>query len=352
MEKVDVWFEWERFALDVKWVSARAVGDDWSIGDVVHDVLVHDGQPLDQPIKGLKRRTFKPYDESSGLFRDVAVMEPSREAIRAFVLKHGPLTYGGLFVPVDLKRRLPRPRKGVSLSLLSSAQDHPRWFDAVMLRHEWRQSGAVQGDSLSDWKTLIREMKTFVMVWDAIRQRRSKVLERQVHLSTQKGAESVTILDEAGIAVDGPRRFTDDDLSGLTLVQAAESCLTSVLAQRVSVGNSLTMYPPESRQRGRLAIVPRTLYDAIWLQFVLAFSGSKKYRACEVCGRNFEITPSIARKNRLLCGDACKTRAHRQRQQQAIALAQQGRTPSQIAEQVGSKIETVEGWIKQSQMGK
>lgn len=347
-EMVNVWFQWVRSSRDAKWVAARGVNDDWTIRREIEEVLVHPGFPLDWQVGNTKRNAYEPYEEASGLFREVAVLEPKPEAISDFVRSYGPLTYGRLYVPVDFNGRLPRPPKAVSLGVLNGDKRKPEAIEALQCVTNWVMAGAVQGDSLSLWRETIREVKVLVTIWDAIGQRDQKALERYVRLETKKADTFSSILDDDGEVVDGPRRFTDDDLSDLTLIQAAECSLTSVLSRHINNGISLTMYPPESRKRGQLAAVPSNLYHAIWLQFVLAVNGSKKFGACEVCGRPFEISPQVARTNRKLCSNACKAKAHRRRREQALALAALGRTPKQIAKQVGSHLTTVQKWLQES----
>jgi hypothetical protein len=350
-EIVNVWFGWERFSRDVKWVSAKAVADDWSVSDASDDVLVHTGDPLDWHFERSRRRTYEPLQVASGLFREVAALEASREAICDFVLEYGPLTFGELYVPLDHHRKLPRPPRGVLLGAWKSRRDLAQQREASDWVFKWHQAGAVQGDSLAFWSKLIREMKTLVSIWDAICHRDEEQLKRHVLLETKKDGTFVSLLDDDRKAVDGPRRFADKDLSGLALAQAAESCLTSALSTHLNAGVSLTMYPPESNHRGQLALVPDTLYDAIWLQFVLAVNGSKKFGACEICGKPFEISPQVARTNRKLCSPACKAKAHRRRHGQALQLARQGRTAKQIAKQVGSQVSTVEKWLEEAKRG-
>ena len=347
-EMINIWFGWDRFSRDVKWTTARYVEDDWSVRETPDEVLVHTGDPLSWHFRRSSRTAYEPYREASGLFREVASLEPSRDDIREFVRQYGPLTFGQLFVPVDLERRLPRPPKGVSLDAWRVNQRSPKGIEALTWVDKWNKSGVVQGDSLAFWCQLIRELKTYVAVWDAICQRELAVLERHVCLETKAYDTFVSIRDEAGQIIDGPRRFTDENLSDLTLIQAAECGLTSVLSEHLSKGVVPTMYPPESSKRGQLALVPGTLYDAIWLQFVLAFNGNKNFGACEVCGKPFEISPQFARTNRKLCSAACKAKAHRRRREQALSLAAQGRTPKQIAKQVGSQLTTVQKWLAEA----
>jgi hypothetical protein len=58
---------------------------------------------------------------------------------------------------------------------------------------------------------------------------------------------------------------------------------------------------------------PDSLLAAMFLQLGLAVSGDKTFRQCVWCGSTFEITPSVARSNRLFCSNACKQADYRHR---------------------------------------
>src|SRR5206468_8187324 len=81
-------------------------------------------------------------------------------------------------------------------------------------------------------------------------------------------------------------------------------------------------------ESGRMALelVPRGLLGALWLQFALAVGGNKEFRQCGQCNTWFELSPETSRTNRLFCSGACRTRAHRLRQEQARAMRRQGKS--------------------------
>jgi hypothetical protein len=59
--------------------------------------------------------------------------------------------------------------------------------------------------------------------------------------------------------------------------------------------------------------VPLSLLVALYIQFAQAIQGNKKFRQCAWCGVTFELTPSIARTNRLFCSNSCKQADYRHR---------------------------------------
>jgi hypothetical protein len=94
-----------------------------------------------------------------------------------------------------------------------------------------------------------------------------------------------------------------------------------------------------------LEIVPVNLLGAIWLQLAQTISGSKRHRACHVCKTWFEVSPQKYRKSRLYCSEACRSQAYRERKEQALKLAGEGKTAKEIAEELGSDVKTVKGWV-------
>jgi hypothetical protein len=81
--------------------------------------------------------------------------------------------------------------------------------------------------------------------------------------------------------------------------------------------------------RAVLANTPRTLLDAIWLQFAIDFAkptGSFRIGQCAFCGNRFQIGPGQSRKDRTTCSNSCRTLRHLQRKDQARELHEKGRS--------------------------
>src|SRR5262249_8336946 len=94
-------------------------------------------------------------------------------------------------------------------------------------------------------------------------------------------------------------------------------------------------------------LVPVSLLAAFWLQFGQAISENKRLRRCAACNRWFEVAPPLNRTSRHYCGEACRSRAYRNRKEQAVRMAGLGKTPQEIAEVLASTVGTVEGWLSQ-----
>jgi len=62
-----------------------------------------------------------------------------------------------------------------------------------------------------------------------------------------------------------------------------------------------------------LRLMPRTLYDALLLQFGQAVSNDRALRACQWCGAWFETGAQSKRTSARFCSDRCRTRFHNDR---------------------------------------
>lgn len=346
-----LFFAWDVVEGELNWRTCRRVNPDWSPAQDEELVLQHPplrivfgDVPSDAP-------HYFPLESSSGLFLEVARLDATPEAIKAFAEKYGTLTRGHLFFPVDVSRHWQTPPEHVRLSCDYDLFDRRLTRDSLNHALKLVGQGAVRGDSLAEWQSFIHDLKALVAIWEAMRDNYLETLETRVKVVHTERKLSVTLVDENKRSVFGPHKFVDvkPNLPKLTLAEAADWALTIALSRYVNHCSSVSLHAPDSPLRHKLAIVPRTLRDAIWLQFALAVIEHRKYGSCEVCGKPFEISPQVARTNRKLCSAACKAKAHRKRREQALALASQGRTPKQIAKQVGSQLSTVQKWLTEAQ---
>jgi hypothetical protein len=125
--------------------------------------------------------------------------------------------------------------------------------------------------------------------------------------------------------------------------ELADLMLKAVLQQKLRGRLSLVFSPPA---HDALVPQPDSLLGALWLQFAQAVIQNKQYRRCESCAEWFEISPQVARAERVFCSTACRSRAYRQRRDEARRLNADGVPLEQIARDLQSDAETVSGWIK------
>jgi len=88
-----------------------------------------------------------------------------------------------------------------------------------------------------------------------------------------------------------------------------------------------------------------SLLGLIWFQFAEAVQVGMKFQTCKNCGEVFGLTHKTNRSSRQYCSDACKTNACRQRESKAIKMHSNGKTPEQIAKDLGSDLATIEKWL-------
>ena len=335
-------FTWMPPALGMEWVQAHRVKDDWSLEESATSVLSPKGFPMLWKYYGENKDEYEPLKDNSGLFRELAAVELTPEAISAFATRYGPLTRGQLHVPVEHRsNNYPQPPADCKLVYSYFSSLSPEGLEADNWEASWHLRGAVSGDSLATWTENIRLLRALIAVWESIGQGR-KAVARYAEFSLQDGNQTIVLKDEDGPIGDSIRF---DKASKVTIEVAAEHALIDAIAKRVRYANSISLYPPESIHSRKLAIVPRSLRDAIWLQFGLAVLENKKYRSCEICGKPFEVSPGVGRTNKTLCSPACKARAHRQRRDQALALAKKGVSAKDIAQRLGSQLSAVKKWI-------
>ena len=95
-----------------------------------------------------------------------------------------------------------------------------------------------------------------------------------------------------------------------------------------------------------LYIVPEGLIGALWLQFARAVERDARLRQCLECTTWFEVAPGRGRTDKQFCSTACRTKAYRKRQAEAVRLHGEGRSLEDIARDLDSDPGTVRGWIE------
>jgi hypothetical protein len=229
-------------------------------------------------------RSYEPLKEHSGLFRTFAATPATFEGIQAFATKYGHLGEGGYGTW--------SPSKGEQFqddedrAMYGQAKDHysiPQPF--------------------KEWETAILRMRRALDLLDSVRNRRG----------VEKDIREI-------------QEIIDGQLSNLRVVPRFE-------------------FKKSPSHEPALHLVPNTLGGAMWIQLAQAIAGDKKHRACESCGRWFELSPETARTSKYYCTEACRSRAYRARKEYAHQLHSEGKTPIQIAEQLKSEVETIKKWL-------
>jgi hypothetical protein len=240
------------------------------------------------PAGDWKTREYEPLKEYTGLFRTFAETPPTLEGILEFANQYGHLGH-------DARAPEGFPEDP---NELYTEEDRDRYEAARRVVKPF--------EAQFDWEMVIDAVRECVEAWDRIQRREGN--ERLLESLRKR------INHELGI----PGRL--------------RPCLAP------------------NRVRGGLVLElePSSLLGAIWLQLAQAVAGDKEYRACASCGRSFELSPDTMRADAVYCKEACRARAYRNRKETAVKLASKGKTPRQIAKELGSDVDTVKGWLARS----
>lgn len=313
-ERIDFW--WDVASEGYRWVKAKALGkanEEW---------FLTTGTPVG-PI-GYMRRRYQPIEESPGLFRIFADLDPTKESILAFASQYGHLT-----------RDRSNARPGMECFSAQIEIELPSSGESV----------TAEGESLAFWSDEIRSIKQAIQVWDAVRAMDAQVLSDYIGWADDgvyyHGEEPEPVSTQS---------FHPEFLQWLRrgdLFEPAILRLAGRLNSRLECGTPARFrWVPQEPGHLHLFYIPGSLIEAVWLQFALAVDRSKDYRKCIQCGTWFELSPDKARSNRLFCSGACKSRNYRDKKARAQHLASQGMDIEAIAAELGTDTETAKGWVK------
>jgi hypothetical protein len=208
-------------------------------------------------------------------------------------------------------------------------------------------------------------MRQAVDLWDLVRARELASLGR--HIRWQEGGEgiregwvyfpdpderdpTVAILPKGG-EDDAGHVFIDTAADSLRAGDPLMPALSLVLGwvnEALEGDTSPRLLYDAERGRPALRVVPRCLLTAMWLQLAEAVAGDKEYRACKECGKWFELNGKQGDRRTLrreFCSDRCKFKEYRRRKERARQLRAEGKPVKQIAQELGTDVDTVKEWV-------
>jgi hypothetical protein len=238
-----------------------------------------DGRPRLVPrhVPGVGFRLCEPHP---GLFREFAVLNPTRDVILAFAEQ-----YGDLFNSYAVEQSAVR-------------EDHT----------------VTQGTSFGEWTREIADMRVLVELWENIQHRRIAALKKIVKWT----------IKEVGYVIETPRRSADVTLahadipgSGFSRFSRKDVLLPAKCALQREINKRLAEQPtiprlawtPDYHQR--LIFMPPNLLGAMWLQLAQAVAGEFELYPCDFCGKFFQRGPGGRRADATTCSDACRQRKKR-----------------------------------------
>ena len=317
-------------------------------------VLLFRRQGAGRPSSG---GVYEPFRES-GLFRTFADVGPTAEGCLAFARR-----YGGLGSSAEY---LVAPSVWGEVGAAVSARGRKRLVETGVDR---------ACEPLRVWRAGVAWFRYAVDLWDAAQAGDGAALSSLLEVSDEAGASRVRPVGADFVDEDLPRPFTrwqhpsalgprarlvlDDGLS----LGRTDPGRPVPRADLASAAFGLCMYLVNDALEGcveyRLrwdrqlrrpvgVAEPQDLWGAMLLQFSFAIGGDKKYQKCPVCGRWFELAPGVNRANRVTCSASCRTRGSRLRQEEAMRLYAEGKSPREIVEATGARAESVRAWIRQA----
>jgi hypothetical protein len=279
---------------------------------------------------GASLHPYHPFVEEPALFLVLANTPATPERIVQFADRYGPLAIGRVLLT----------RKGTLAPENIFAAKEP----------------------VASWRSAIHWLAALVHLWEAVQHLREggasphpAAAPRWVELT------DLIVWNARGVRVQGlssldPTKepmsplITTDELRALgvknrDVVRAAIVVLARALTTQI---DSITCGLDWTK---RLLLSPvwspkiPNLWSAICLQFAAAVVNNKRYQRCQGCGRWLELAPGANRADRLTCSDACRQKAHRDRQAKARQLHGEGYSPEDIAQRIGSSVEAVQRWV-------
>jgi hypothetical protein len=318
-------FRWQVAEGGYRWIESSPIA---GRSQERRPFLTH-GRPIGAG--GFRLMEYQPLSAFSGLFRVFADTEASRDGIKAFADRFGPLG-------PDIEKAIP-------------LQDQPT-AKGVLLG---------TGEPLGAWSDEILLMRFAINLWEAAREGDVSRLERVISWTEDRSGvrvdthpevpagqwpESPFHLDQGWIAGGYPGddrlgRFVPGDL-----VKPALHHVQSTINKKLEGRASPRLLWDANRERLGLYIVPTGLAGALWLQFARAVERDSQFRQCAECGIWFELARGTARADKLYCSTPCRTKAYRKRQAVGVRWHGEGRSIEEIAHKLESAPETVRGWIE------
>jgi hypothetical protein len=298
-------------------------------------------------------RAYKPLREHTGLFREFAATEPTRDGIVAFANR-----YGRLGAPARIDILPPE--------LDQDSEAAARW--SMDLGEPVAGFPVRSGEPFGVWCYEILAMHRAVELWEMLRRKDDEGLAKRISWYRVPGEKVVVFYDDH---LGDPPDFSEglftperdhhiiaseqnspeilEEFSPGDRYDPAWVYLERAIKERLTVGASPRPMRERNPDRLSLRISPNSLLGAMWLQFALAVEGNKEHRQCEACKTWFEVSAQAARTSKRYCRAACRVRAHRERQAQVQERARQlqgeGKSLKQIAKELDTDVKTIKGWL-------
>jgi hypothetical protein len=262
-------------------------------------------------------RIYRPLKEETGLFRTFADLDPTPEACLKFAQRFGWL---GVGFPLQGERVRAWLMRAVWLRYLVTLWDLARARDARHLSRFVRW----QGNDIV-FTGLPPEQPRLLLFPDP--------------------PQDVLVFKAGEMGRDQPSEICPGDLVKPAFLFCQEALSEELHGEGRPGLVSVALVWDRSKGHPVPQVIPRHLWGAILLQFANAIGGDRLHQRCPACGRWFELSPQLNRADRQTCSGSCRTALHRRRRRQAGELRAAGKSPRQIAKELGSDLNTVKKWL-------
>lgn len=335
---------WPVYTSGYQWIKDRQAG--WSENYRPISMLL----PADLSVveDELPASWYLPLTETPALFRTFADTMATEEGILKFANEYGMLGGNASVVPAG-KEQLD-PKSGwhtcplaepfrVWLNLIFSMRAVVALWDMLKARDlagledcfSWQQDNHIHYQPRAFW---------LQPDWTA----EEKIQELPEEPSWFEG-EDIVAADPTFLTHDGWSRDRFRHQRDVVLIEAALLAIETITNRFLPGGVSSRILLDLKTGRPVLRHLPDSLDGVLWLQFAEAITAGKRFRTCKQCGKWFEIPLRGARNTREYCSNACRSMAYRGRQERAWQLHAAGKTPKEIAAELGSTAAQVKKWI-------
>lgn len=310
-------FQWQVPENGFEWISGQHAPAKTPEQD--EEYLVAAGEGRRQ--SSIEFRVYEPLS-NSGLFKEFAKTEPTKEGILSFANRYG--TLGGSTRKAVYDREYPKPPTAGS----RIANGQPFWFwqrEILAVRHAtaiWEATNSGDEEFISQF-----------VQWNADGSSGFEYTTPTGWKMTRTAPTERPDIDAMLVRGDliTPAKIANREHINMHLVSSR--LLPQLVWERVS-----------GKPRERIRFQVGDLISAIWLQLAQAIDGNREFSQCDECGRWYEVSGD-RRADARFCSDPCRFRAYRKRQKEAVRLHASGLSVKEISTQLGSDVKTIKGWI-------
>ena len=291
-----------------------------------------------------RARRYAPLRDCPALFQVFAKLRLDPQELVAFANQYGRLIEDTIQTsPVD--------------------RGHPPFRDeAHKLDYGKRQPAQFYPETYDLWCEQIVAMRQAVDVWECVQEADEETLAK--HLTwwqEPNGAYKATYNSHPQVGPKEEPDYPDRRTHGIIFTKTADEMVNQGLnlgdltfpareqLRRVINQHFEGLVMPQSiwsadHTRIVLGLVPKNLLGALWLQFAEAVASDKIYRLCKECSKQYEVNES-ERAVRHYCSNKCRSKAYRERQNEARKKHAAGQSFEDIARELDSDVKTIKVWV-------